>query len=81
MIRWLLPLTLAYLGAALLDGVRGVLTLLGIGVAGTTVMFGADALAEWRRTRAERDAVRQRWAQWQLEEELRRVGWRRRHGA
>lgn len=78
---WLVPLLLAYLGAALLDGIRGVLALMAIGVTGTTVLVGGELVADWRRGRAEREAVRRRWAQWKLEDELRRFGWRRRDGA
>lgn len=74
---WILLLAGAYGLAALLDGIRGVAILAGIGVAGTAVMFGADALHEWRSGRAARRAVFRRWNRWEVEDELRRHGWRR----
>ena len=70
---WLL---LAYLVAFALGGTGGILTLLAIGVLGTVVMLGAEALHAWRADRAERRAVYRRWSQWELEAFLRRHGWR-----
>jgi hypothetical protein len=48
---YLALLLLAYLIAAFLDGIRGVVLLLAIGLAGSAVMFGTDALMRWRQTR------------------------------
>jgi ABC-type nickel/cobalt efflux system permease component RcnA len=77
MIGMLFALLLAYLVAAWLGGIGGVLLLAAIGVAGTAVMVGAESLHEWRAARAERATVYRRFRAWEFQDWLRRhTDWR-----
>lgn len=79
MIGPLLLVLFAYLGAAVLGGVAGVLWMLLVALAGYTYLIAAEVLHLRLVDRRTRRIVYRRWTAWEYQDWLRRhTAWRRR---